>query len=288
MGLVIAAQNTSPLISAQELHSRLEDPRTKILDVRWRQDRPEGMPEYLEGHIPGAVFVDLDYELADPEAANNGHGRHPLPTAEEFQNTVQRWGLTHEDTIVVYDDLKNLSSARAWWLLKWAGFQDVRVLDGSLRAWTHAGHALSGGLDMPDFGDAEITPGQKPLVEADDVAGFVEQGTLLDARPADRYTGEYDPLSPRPGHIPGAISAPATGSLDENGRFLPPEQLRERYLGLGVDPHRPVAAYCTSGLHSAHSVIALELAGFDAVLYPAGFSQWTRDGARSVVVGAKP
>ncbi|WP_147106092.1 sulfurtransferase [Nesterenkonia populi] len=286
----MAPQNTptSPLISAEELDARLGDPQVKILDVRWRQDRPEGMPEYLQGHIPGAVFVDLDYELADPEAANNGHGRHPLPVLEEFQATVQRWGVNNGDTIIVYDDLKNLSSARAWWLLRWAGFGDVRILDGSLRAWTGTGRAVADGLEMPDFGDAHITPQQMPLLEADDVVGFAQRATLLDARPADRYTGEYDPLSPRPGHIPGAISAPAVGSLDSSGRFLPPQQLRERYLRLGVDPERPVAAYCTSGLHSAHSVIALQLAGFQALLYPAGFSQWTRDEARRVVVGTHP
>ncbi|WP_258932888.1 rhodanese-like domain-containing protein [Nesterenkonia pannonica] len=170
---------------------------------------------------------------------------------------------------MVYDDLKNLSSARAWWLLKWAGFPDVRVLDGSLRAWTAAEYPLADALHLPETGSALVRPGQLPLLEADEAAAFAHEATLLDARPTDRYTGDHDPLSVRPGHIPGAISAPATGSVDAQGRFLPTEHLRLRYLSLGVDPERPVAVYCTSGLHSAHSVIALELAGFDAVLYSA-------------------
>ncbi|WP_022872610.1 sulfurtransferase [Nesterenkonia alba] len=275
------------LITAEQLHSRLQDPTTTVLDVRWRQDRPEGLPEYLGGHIPGAIFVDLDYELAAPERPAE-EGRHPLPDRETFEQTVRRWGINDGDTVVVYDDLKNLSSARAWWLLRWAGFTDVLILDGSLRAWTRAGYELDTGIEIPEEGNAQVSQGHLPTLGLEETELFPQRGTLLDARPADRYTGEYDPLSPRPGHIPGAISAPASASLDEHGRFLPAEQLRERYLRLGVDPDKPVAAYCTSGLHSAHSVLALSLAGFEAVLYPAGFSQWTRLSDRRVAVGPQP
>lgn len=268
------------LITPDELHTRLEDPAsaatTRVLDVRWRKDRPEGLPEYLAGHIPGAVFVDLDYELAQPGLGPE-QGRHPLPDEEDFAETVRRWGLDDGDTVVVYDDLKNLSSARAWWLLRHAGFADVRILDGSLRAWTGAGFTLADGIELPDPGDASVRFGTMPMLRLEEVESFT--GTLIDARPAEDH---------RAAHIPGAISAPASGNLDDRGRFLPPERLRERYLELGVDPGRPVTAYCLSGLHSCHTFGALRLAGFDAVLFPGGFSQWAQHPGSPVVAGAAP
>lgn len=266
----------SMLITAEELHARLGDSasRTTVLDIRWRKDRPEGLPEYLAGHVPGAVFVDLDYELAQPDLPPE-QGHHPLPDVGTFTETVRRWGLDDGDSVVVYDDLKNLSSARAWWLLRHAGFSDVRILDGSLRAWTGSGFQLADGIELPDPGNASVRFGAMPLLSMEEVENF--SGTLIDARPADHHAQA---------HIPSAISAPASGSLDEHGRFLTPEQLRQRYLELGVDPERPVTAYCLSGLHSAHTFAALRLAGFEACLFPGGFSQWSQHPERPVAAGA--
>lgn len=263
------------LITADQLYSRLAGsaPKATVLDVRWRKDRPEGLPEYLAGHIPGAIFVDLDYELAQPGLSPE-QGRHPLPQESAFTETLRRWGLEDGDSVVVYDDLKNLSSARAWWLLRHAGFADVRILDGSLRAWTGAGFKLADGIELPDPGKASARFGAMPLLRMEEVEGF--NGTLIDARPKDHYAQ---------GHIPSAISAPASGSVDQWGRFLPPQQLRERYIALGVDPQRPVTAYCLSGLHSCHTFAALQLAGLDARLFPGGFSQWSQHPERPVVAG---
>ena len=252
-----------------------------VLDVRWRQDRPEGLPDYLSGHIPGAIFVDLDYELADPSRAPQ-EGNHPLPSAEAFQETLRRWGITEEHTVVVYDDLKNLSAARAWWLLRAAGLSDVRILDGSLRAWTSAGYPLSTDMEFTEPSEISISFGHLPTAEAEEIAALDSTGTLLDARPGSRYAGIDDPLAERPGHIPGAISAPTAANTDSTGHLLTPEEIRERYAALGAPPGSRVHVYCFSGVHSAHSALALTSAGYEPVLYPGGFGQWSRDPQRPV------
>lgn len=252
-----------------------------VLDVRWRQDRPEGLPDYLSGHIPGALFVDLDYELADPSRAPQ-EGNHPLPTEEAFQETLRRWGITEEHTVVVYDDMKNLSAARAWWLLRAAGLDDVCILDGSLRAWTSAGYPLSTEMEFAEPSQISISLGHLATAAAEDVAALSGEDVLLDARPASRYAGEDDPLAERPGHIPGAVSAPTAANTDQTGHLLSPAQIRERHAALGAAPGGRVHVYCFSGVHSAHSALALSSAGYEPVLYPGGFGQWSRDPQRPV------
>lgn len=288
------------LISAEQLHSLLgSTDSVRVLDVRWRQDRPEGLPEYLQGHIPGAVFVDLDYELSSPGSAPE-EGNHPLPRPEDLEEAARRWGIHDGDTVVVYDDMKNLSSARAWWLLRYAGLDDVRILDGSLRAWATAGYPLDSGLELPPPGDVTVEFGHLKIAGIGDITALrrplgldtlfprraSKPSVLIDARPKERYLGADDPLAARPGHIPGALSAPATENIDSQGHLLPPEELRERYLGLGLDPTATAYVYCHSGIHSAHSVLALEHAGFEAVLYPGGYGQWSLDPARPVIAAA--
>lgn len=276
------------LTEPDELQTALRDGRyvdggpVRVLDVRWAGvGRPAGKPDGREafelGHIPGAVYVDLDTELAlPPERRRPEDGRHPLPELEELQEAARRWGIDAGDTVVVYDDLKNLSSARAWWLLRYAGVADVRLLDGSLRAWTGAGNPLETGTgDAPVPGTVTLAYGALPVLPLEDVAEFTESGVLLDARAADRFRGEVEPVDPRAGHIPGAVSAPTAANVGADGRFLTPGELRARFEELGVTDASPVAAYCGSGVTAAHEAVALTLAGFEPAVYPGSFSQWS-------------
>lgn len=276
------------LITPDELHllrQRSNPPR--LLDVRWRLDRPDGYDEYLTAHIPGAVYVDLDRELAEPGLPATA-GRHPLPSAERLQTAARGWGLNAGETVVVYDDAKSTSATRAWWLLRHTGVEDVRVLDGSLRGWTDAGFPVESGEVATPQGTITLDLSHLPQLRMDDVEEFTDRGTLLDVRAPTRYSGEHEPYDPRAGHIPGAINAPTPQNVDGQGRFLPAEQLRERFLALGVDPEKPVASYCGSGIHGTHSTFALELAGFDPILYPGSFSEWSNNLERPVVTGADP
>ncbi|PWC05276.1 sulfurtransferase [Agromyces badenianii] len=275
----------SILIDASELADRLASgQRTVVLDVRWSLAAPDGTEAHRAGHIPGAVYVDLDHELADHGVT--GEGRHPLPSEATLTQAMRRWGVRDGDTVVVTDDLGNQSAARAWWLLRHAGADDVRMLDGGLAAWRAAGHPLETGDVTPELGDATAHFGSMPVIDIDAAAAFPERGVLLDARAAARYRGEVEPIDPRAGHIPGAHSAPSGDSLDADGRFLPPETLRERFAELGIDDGTPVAAYCGSGVTAAHEVAALAIAGIDAALYLGSWSQWSNDDSRSVAVGS--
>ena len=255
-----------------------------VLDVRWRLDRPDGRPEYEAGHVPGAVYVDLDHELA--EQGEPTDGRHPLPSIEHLQAAARDWGLNDGETVVVYDDLKNLSAARAWWLLRAAGVADVRLLDGSLRGWTAAGLPLETGRVASAPGHVHLEYGHMPLIGIDEAAGFPEKGVLLDARAEERYRGETEPVDPRAGHIPGARNTPTTANVDADGRFLAPDALRARFAAEGVTGDVPVATYCGSGVTAAHNAVALALAGFTPALYPGSWSQWSNHPDRPVATGA--
>ncbi|GLY17764.1 hypothetical protein Kisp01_47780 [Kineosporia sp. NBRC 101677] len=268
----------SPLLTVEELLALRSSGSPRLLDVRWKLGGPPGPDEFRAGHIPGAVYVDLDAQLASPGSSEAG--RHPLPTAAAFQQSARSWGLNSSDTVVVYDDNGLLAAARLWWLLRWAGFDgEVRLLDGGLQAWKEAGQPLATGDEpAPAEGDVTLGEGKLPTVEVDEVPEFVENGgLLLDARPAGRFSGEVASIDPRPGHIPGAVSAPATGNLGDNGRFAAPDVLRRKFGDLGVSDDRAVGVYCGSGVTAAHDLLALAVAGFDAdrvPLYPGSYSQW--------------
>jgi thiosulfate/3-mercaptopyruvate sulfurtransferase len=254
-----------------------------VLDVRWRLDRPDGRPEYLEGHLPGAVYVSLDDELAAHGVPADG--RHPLPTAAALQAAARRWGVDDGDAVVVYDDLKSLSAARAWWLLRWAGVADVRILDGGYREWVAAGLPVEAGDVVPTPGDVVLTGGELPTITLEEAAVLPEHGVLLDARASERYRGENEPIDPRAGHIPGALNRPSTANVDERGRFLPAETLREHFGALAAE-HDTVGVYCGSGVTAAHEIAALAIAGISAALYPGSWSQWSNHGDRPVATGA--
>lgn len=272
----------SILIQASELMSTTD--RVVILDVRWKLGGPPGHDDYVAGHLPGAVYVPLGTELAAHGEPRDG--RHLLPSTEDLQAAARRWGIREGDTVVAYDDNHNLAAARAWWLLRWAGLDDVRLLDGGLAAWTAAGGALDTGYVVPEPGDVILGAGTLSTIDIDGAASF--PGVLLDARAADRYVGEVEPIDPKAGHIPGAVSAPTTGNLADDGRFRPADELRERFEALGVRAGVPVAAYCGSGVTASHEVAALAIAGFDAALYPGSWSQWSNHEERPVATGAEP
>jgi thiosulfate/3-mercaptopyruvate sulfurtransferase len=250
------------------------NPQVRVLDVRWQLGNPNTFAEYQAGHIPGAVFVNLDTQLAAPPTL--AAGRHPLPDPAEFQRAVREWGVNDGDTVVAYDGAGNMSSARLWWLLKDVGFADVRLLDGALPAWEAAGLPLETGVVEPEAGSAVLgEPGQLPAIGIDQAAEFPQQGALLDARAKERYLGLTEPIDSRAGHIPGARSAPTGDNLTADGRFRSPEELASRFAALGVDSSAPVATYCGSGVTAAHQVFALARAGFAAALYPGSWSAWS-------------
>ncbi|MDQ0372945.1 sulfurtransferase [Cellulomonas humilata] len=248
-----------------------------LLDVRWALGQTDGHDRYLDGHLPGAVFVDLDTELAGP--ASPQEGRHPLPDLAVLEAAARRWGVSGERAVVAYDAVGGMSAARVWWLLRWAGVRDVRLLDGGLAGWTDAGLPLEAGSVMPEPGDVVLVPGALSTIDADQAATW--DGSLLDARAAERYAGDVEPVDPRAGHIPGAISVPTAGNIGPDGTFLSDAALRERFAAV----EGPVAVYCGSGVTAAHEVAALASIGVEAALYPGSWSQWSNDPARPAETG---
>ena len=211
----------STLITPAELAAVLAGPdRPVLLDVRWSLARPDGRPAYLERHLPGAVYVDLDHQLAAPPSAEAG--RHPLPEIEVLQAAARDWGIEDGSPVVVYDERGNLASARAWWLLRYAGLTDVRILDGALDAWLAAGLPTESGEVTPPPGSVTLRYGALPTTDLDGVAGFAERAWLLDVRAGERYRGETEPIDPKAGHIPGALNAPTFDNLDADGRVPRP------------------------------------------------------------------
>lgn len=273
-----------PIISASECVSESAGPRPPVLlDVRWQLGGPPGRPDYEAGHIPGAVFVDLEGELAAPPGSG---GRHPLPDPAEFGAAMRRAGVRRDSSVIVYDGGQGWAAARAWWLLRWTGHRDVRVLDGGLAAWTGE---LSKEIPVPAEGDFVPGPGALPLLDADGAAALARSGLLFDARATERYRGEVEPIDRVGGHIPGAVSAPTTENVGADGRFLPAEALAARFAGLGAERGASqVGVYCGSGVSGAHEVLALEVAGFTAALYAGSWSQWSADESRPVATGPEP
>lgn len=277
----------NPLMDVSALNHRMTSgERTVLLDVRWALGDPHGREHYLAAHIPGAVYVDLPTKLAGP--ADPGQGRHPLPPLQQFQESARCWGIRDNDVVVVYDDTGSTAAARLWWMLRNAGLSTVFLLDGGLSAWRAAGYAVEGGLEQASLGDVTLTDGAMPVIDAAQAGEWSGRGVLLDARAGERYRGEIEPVDPRAGHIPGAVSAPTVGNIGYDGRFLPPEELRGRFTALGVRPDVPTAVYCGSGVTAAHEIAALEIAGFPAALYPGSFSQWSNDPANEVATGDAP
>ncbi|NKY33516.1 sulfurtransferase [Nocardia speluncae] len=257
-----------------------------LLDVRWRLDRPDGRNDYRAGHLPGAVYVDLENELSDHSAT--GRGRHPLPGGAALQRNLRAWGVRSGTPVVIYDDWNRAGSARAWWVLTAAGLHDVRILDGGLAAWQEAAGSLDTGQVTPDTGDITVThddlyTGARQVATAAELGDIAARGSLIDARAPERYRGENEPVDPVAGHIPGAINVPSTTLLDASGRFRPDAEVRAVFPGPGAGP--PPVVYCGSGVTAAVAVAALAAAGREASLFPGSWSQWSADPSNPVEVG---
>ncbi|MEH1014948.1 sulfurtransferase [Micromonospora sp. CPCC 206060] len=258
------------------------DPPT-LLDVRWRLTGPPGRDDYRAGHLPGAVFVDLDAELCGTPGTR---GRHPLPEPDDLQRVLRAAGVRAGHPVVVYDGGDGMAAARAWWTLRWAGHDAVRVLHGGFPAWVAAGGPVSTDEPTPPVGDITVRPGALPVLDATGAAELADSGTLLDVRVAPRYRGETEPVDPVAGHIPGAVNLPAGGYVGPDGRFVAADALRSRFAGAGVTDRVPVGAYCGSGVTAAQAVLALHLAGRpDAALYVGSWSEWVADPSRPVATG---
>lgn len=272
------------LIDAEELHSLLAaEARLVLLDVRWSLADPDGHRAYGLGHIPGALYVDLEHDLS--AAASPESGRHPLPDIEDLQAAARRWGIDDGDPVVVYDDSGGTSAARAWWLLRWGGVADVRILDGGLQAWVGTGGLLEDGDVRVAPGGVVLTPGHMPTTDADGAADLPSHGVLIDARAGERYRGEAEPVDPRAGHVPGAVNAPTAQNLRPDQTLKAESELVESFAAVGVEPETEVAVYCGSGVTAAHEIAVLETIGVHAALYPGSWSQWSADTARPVATG---
>lgn len=272
----------SPLISPEELRRVLDE--VSVLDIRYRTGGPDGRAEHAAGHVPGAPYVDLDTALAArPSDPVDERGRHPLPGTEAFSEAMRSAGVGTERPVVVYDDWQGRAAARAWWLLRHHGHPSVRVLDGGWSAWVASGGEVESGSVAPARGDFEGRPGSMPVVDAEGV-GAVD--VLVDARAPERFRGETEPLDPAAGHVPGAVNVDTGRNLDESGRFRHPTELRELYAGVGVAAGARVAAYCGSGVTATHDVLAMQIAGVPAALFPASWSGWVGDPDRPIETGS--
>jgi thiosulfate/3-mercaptopyruvate sulfurtransferase len=296
---------SGPLTDPAALAGQLAGAEPPVLiDVRWRLGGPPGRDSYLAGHLPGAVFADLDADLSGPPGDG---GRHPLPPAGRFQDVMRAAGVRAGHPVVAYDDGDSTIASRLWWSLRYFGHDKVLVLDGGYRAWTEAGLPVTTEAPAPVPGDFVAEAGHMPVLDAAGAAALARTGLLLDARAAERYLGGTDPVDRVAGHIPGALSAPTRDNAGADGRFRPAAQLRERFAALGVrgaaeqwadpgDPAAPgqpgqalaVGAYCGSGVTAAHEVLALGLAGIRAALYPGSWSGWISDPSRPVATGPEP
>jgi thiosulfate/3-mercaptopyruvate sulfurtransferase len=253
-----------------------------VIDVRWQLGGPPGRDGYVAGHIPGASFLDLDRELCGPPGAG---GRHPLPDPAVLEEALRVAGVRTAHPVVVYDSGDGQAAARLWWTLRWAGHDEVSVLDGGFAAWREAGRPVEPGTATPGRGDIVVRPGGMPVLDADGAAAMAADGVLVDARVAPRFRGEMEPVDPVAGHIPGAVNVPASQLTGEAGRMRTADELRTVFADAGVRPGA-VGAYCGSGVTAAQTVLALHLAGYnDPALYVGSWSEWCHDRMRPIALG---
>jgi thiosulfate/3-mercaptopyruvate sulfurtransferase len=280
----------TPLVSADWLRSQDADPAIRLIDVRWVLGAlGAGRAKYHAGHLPSAVHLDIDEDLSDP--SRPGPGRHPLPALERFSETMSRQGVGDDTLVVGYDDAGGAHAARLWWLLQYAGHPHARVLDGGVAAWIARGGAIT--AEVPRFAPRRFTvrPSLAKVVSKRQVVDALERGAVvLDARARERYEGKQEPIDPRPGHIPGARSAPFTENLSGSGCMHDAVTLHARFTSLGAAaPGGRVICHCGSGVTACHTALAMVAAGLPMPeLYEGSWSDWSRDESLPAKLGADP
>lgn len=274
------------IISAQELHDNLEYPDLAVMDCRFYLAEPElGLQEYLEGHIPGAVYINLDKDLSG-EIVPGVTGRHPLPDSKVFADRLSNWGIDSSTQVIAYDNKGGALAARLWWMLRWLGHDQAAVLNGGWNAWIKGDHPVETETILPTRKTFQASE-QSDLIADIDLVEKVRLDPdflVIDARSPERYWGIKETIDVKAGHIPGAITAPYTENMDEEEYFLPLEQLKERYQNLlGGLPEENVILYCGSGVTSIHSMIAMIMSGYQLPkLYPGSWSEWSADPERPI------
>lgn len=274
----------SPLISASDLRQQIAVGDVVVVDCRWYLGEPDaGRAAYDDGHIPGAVYASLDTVLSSHEGA----GRHPLPSPQAFADAMEALGISNDCSVVAYDDRGGAVAARLWWMLNTQGLDDVTVLDGGVQAWTQSGGTLDQVEPTTPQGSFAPTP-WTGVVDIDAVASRPASTTVIDARSADRYRGETEPVDPKAGHIPGAVSLPLTGNLNEDLTFLTPTELRTRFTHAGLVAGESVISQCGSGVTACHNILAMDVAGMGRpALYVGSWSDWSNS-ERPVATGDRP
>jgi thiosulfate/3-mercaptopyruvate sulfurtransferase len=282
--------HSNTLVSTEELAGHLNDPRWVVFDCRFTLTDPEaGRTAYAAGHIPGARYVHLDEDLASAVGQNTG--RHPLPDPRVLTEKLCRWGVGVNRQVVVYDDSFGAMAVRLWWLLRWLGHPDVALLDGGYPKWVREKRPADT-IVPADIQRANCAclPEPSQWAAADEVLQALAGNNghlLIDARPERRFSGDFEPLDPVAGHVPGAINWPFEENLDIDGTFMPPEALRENYQALlkGHPPHQ-VIHMCGSGVTACHNILAMEIAGLPGSrLYPGSWSEWITDPSRPIATG---
>ena len=275
-----------PIISSAELYENLNNPDWAILDCRFDFDDPKlGYREYLEGHIPGSLYVDLERDLSSAIIPGKT-GRHPLPDKMVLAERFSSWGIDSTTRVVIYDNKNGALAARLWWLLRWLGHENAAILDGGWPAWDVKVYPVE--TVEASRAPREFLLSERPQIVVD--VDYVEKirldpdYLLVDSRAAERYWGINETIDPVAGHIPGAVTAPYSSNLDENGRFLSPDLLKERFENLlGGLPAENVVFYCGSGVTACHNIAAMIVTGFDMPkLYAGSWSEWITDPARPV------
>lgn len=276
----------NPLISPEALYAQLDAPELRIVDVRFNLRDPEaGWRAYLEAHLPGAHYLHLERDLSGPPGRHGG--RHPLPEMARLQAALESVGIANSSHVVVYDDAGGMVAGRLWWLLRYAGHDQVQLLDGGLAAWRQAGYPLTAAL--PEVARGRFIPNPRPemVVDMRYVRDNLEnpEVLLIDARARARYRGEDEPFDPKAGHIPGALSLPYEENL-QDGRFKPLEALTAQYQA--AREAEEVIVYCGSGVSAAHDILALSLVGIEAKLYAGSWSDWSSYPDNPIATGDEP
>lgn len=277
---IISVDALSALIHSAEDQNK----SCRILDCRFSLTNANyGNDAYLEHHITGAIYANLNLDLSGKIEAGKT-GRHPLPTKTNFEEKIQRWGINNDDMVVLYDDNTGAYAARAWWMFRWLGHENVVVVNGGYSAWKAANYQTTSVIPIIQSSNFSLKPELTRQTNADALVGY--QGCITDARDLVRFVGEKEPIDPIAGHIPGAQCMPFTQNLDEHGKIKSSTELKEQFLKQGISTSDATVCYCGSGVTAAHNLLCLVYAGFpEPILYPGSWSEWITDPQREIALG---